>query len=485
MINPLLPVLALASLSVAKPLQSRNPAKRAEPTYPIVTCEAASWPTDELPEYISPQLPDSDLQDLISQINPDNIIATVEKLASFGTRHTLSTQNDTNRGIGAARDWLQSKYEEYAAESEGRMTVSIEGYEQQPDGDRVIFPVVIDNVVATLRGSDEPDRYYFISGHYDSRNSDPLNYEDDAPGADDDASGVAVSFELARIFARTTPRATIVFAAVAGEEQNLYGSGYMAETYKNNSINLAAMLNCDTVGSYKGDNGASSPNVIRLFAEGPPLTENDTVRAQRLSIGGENDSPARNLARFVHEVGENQYTEMNVSVIYRLDRFLRGGDHRPFLQQGFSAVRFTEPHEVYEHQHNDVRVEDGVQYGDLVEYVDKDYTARVAKVNAAALWSLSQAPGEPTAVYVNTTALDNNSQFVWSAPVDGAEGVDSYEVVWRPTNAPFWTNSVDVGNVLSATVPISKDNVIFGIRSVRQGYKSPAVLPFPLPSGDD
>lgn len=477
--------LALASLCYAVPLQSANPAKRDVISYPDLSCSSASWPSAQLPEYIQPQLPDADLQDIISQINPDNIRATIEKLVSFGTRHTLSTQTDPDRGIGAARDWLQSKYEEYAAESNGRMTVSIEGYEQQPDGDRVLFPVVINNVVATLMGSEEPDRTYFISGHYDSRRSDPNDYEGDAPGADDDASGVAVSLELARVFAKYKPRATIQFAAVAGEEQGLYGAQYAAQTFKNNSVNLAAMLNCDTVGSYKGDMGQEDPHVIRVFAQGPPLTENDTVAAQRLSIGGENDSPARNLGRFVHEVGENEYTEMNVSVIYRLDRFLRGGDHRPFLAAGFSAVRFTEPHEVYEHQHNDVRVEDGVQYGDLLEYVDAPYIARVAKVNAAALWSLSQAPGEPTSVYVNTTALDNNSQFVWEAPLDGPDAVESYEVVWRPTNAPFWTNSADVGNVYTATVPISKDNVIFGIRSVRAGYKSPAVLPFPLPTSSD
>ena len=301
------------------------------------------------------------------------------------------------------------------------------------------------------------------------------------------ASGVAISLELARVFAlsQTRPRASLVFVAVAGEEQNLYGSTYLAETYRNTSRNLAGMLNNDIVGSGTGDDGYEDPHTIRLFAEGPPSTENETVAAQRLSIGGENDSPARNLGRFIHEVAENEYTQMNVSVIYRLDRLLRGGDHRPFLKNGFSAVRFTEPHENYAHQHQDVRVEDGVQYGDLVEFVDVDYVARVAKVNAAAMWSLSQAPGEPTGVYVNTTALGNDSQFVWNPPVDGEDGVDSYEVVWRPTNAPFWTNSMDVGKVSTATVKISKDNVIFGVRSVRAGYKSPAVLPFPLPTGDD
>lgn len=279
------------------------------------------------------------------------------------------------------------------------------------------------------------------------------------------------------------PKATIVFVAVAGEEQGLYGSEFLAQTYKNNSVNVAGMFTNDIVGSSTGDDGTKDPHTIRLFAQGPPLTENSTQRSTRLTVGGENDSPARELGRFVHEVAANEYTEMNVSVIYRLDRYLRGGDHRPFLEAGYAAARFTEPMEDFKHQHQDVRVEDGVQYGDLPEFCDFDFISRVGKVNGAALWSLANAPGQPTNVYVNTTALDNNSQFIWEPPIGGGIGVSGYELVWRPTTAAFWTHAIDVGDVLTAKIDLSKDNVVFGIRSVGEGgYKSPAVFPFPLAS---
>ena len=281
------------------------------------------------------------------------------------------------------------------------------------------------------------------------------------------------------------PKATLVFVAVAGEEQGLYGSQYLAQTYQNSSVNVAGMFTNDIVGSPKGDDGYVDPYSIRLFAQGPPLTENETEAATRLSVGGENDSPARELGRFAYEVGTNKYTEMNVRLIYRLDRYLRGGDHRSFLEAGYAACRYTEPHEDYKHQHQDVRVEDGVQYGDLPEFCDFEYISRVGKVNGAVLWSLANAPGSPTNVYVNTTALSNDSQFVWEPPIGGGIGVTGYEIVWRPTDAPFWTHYVPVGNVLTATVNLSKDNVVFGIRSVGEGgYKSPAVFPFPLASDD-
>ena len=281
--------------------------------------------------------------------------------------------------------------------------------------------------------------------------------------------------------AQYKPRATIVFATVAAEEQGLYGSQFLAQTYKNNSVNVAGMFTNDIVGSSTGDDGFKDPYSIRLFAQGPPLTENETETATRLSVGGENDSPARELGRFAYEVGSNKYTEMNVRLIYRLDRYLRGGDHRPFLEAGFAACRFTEPAENYAHQHQDVRVEDGVQYGDLPEFCDFDFISRVGKVNGAVLWSLANAPGSPTNVLVNTTALDNDSQFIWDPPIGGGIGVTGYEIVWRPTIAPFWTHYIPVGNVLTYTVNLSKDNVVFGIRSVGVGgYRSPAVFPFPF-----
>lgn len=284
--------------------------------------------------------------------------------------------------------------------------------------------------------------------------------------------------EIARILATYKPASTIVLAAVAGEEQNLYGSRFMAQTYKNASVNVEGMYTNDIVGASRGDDGTYDPYTIRIFAQGPPTTETSAIRAQRLSIGGENDSPTRELARFTAEVASNSYTQMNIPIIYRADRFLRGGDHSSFLAAGYPAARFTEPMEDYKHQHQDVIVRDGVQYGDLPQFVDFEYVARVGKVNAAALWSLANAPGTPAGVTVNTTALSNQSQFSWRR--SNESNVAGYEIVWRPTNAPLWTHAIAVGDVSTATVGLSKDNVNFGVRAVgKNGYRSPAAYPFP------
>ncbi|KAL9595929.1 MAG: hypothetical protein Q9219_006155 [cf. Caloplaca sp. 3 TL-2023] len=365
----------------------------------------------------------------------------------------------------------------FAATSDGQMEVTVPSYIQGV-GPRVAFPVRISDVVATLKGSVDPGRYYVVSGHYDTRCSDPNDYTSDAPGADDDGSGVAISMELARIMATRRPAATIVFAAVAGEEQSLYGSRFLAQTYKNASVNVQGMFTNDIVGSSTADDGSKDPYNIRIFAEGSPTTESAARASSRATIGGENDSPARELARFVVGVAENNYTQMNIPVIYRRDRFLRGGDHTPFLEAGYTACRFTEPNEDYAHQHQDVRVENGTQYGDLVVFVDFDYVARVGKVNAAALWSLANAPALPQNVTVNATLLSNDSQFNWLTSDETL--LAGYELLWRSTDAPFWTHVVPLGNVNTATVDLSKDNVIFGIRAVgRNGYASPAAFPFP------
>jgi hypothetical protein len=284
--------------------------------------------------------------------------------------------------------------------------------------------------------------------------------------------------ELARILAKRKPSSTIILGAVAGEEQGLYGANHLAQTLKNSSTNVEAMLNNDIVGSSTGDRGQKDPFTVRIFAQGPPLTESQTITARRLQIGGENDSPARELARFSAEVAANEATEMGIAIQYRLDRFLRGGDHSAFLQAGYAAIRYTEPNEDFAHQHQDLRVENGTQYGDLIEFVDFEYTARVAKVNLATLWSLSQAPGQPRNVTVDTTVLDNDTRLKWV--VSEREEVEGYEVVWRATTAPLWTHVVGVGKTGSATLELSKDNVIFGVRAVgRNGYRSPAVYPFP------
>ncbi|ERF68403.1 zinc metalloprotease [Endocarpon pusillum Z07020] len=444
-------------------------------------CPAAPWPTRE-GYTITSRLPDSDLQAALAEISASNIKSYISDLVSFGTRHTLSTQNSsTTYGIGAARDYITDKMRTFAFASSGRMTVTVPSYTQPADGDRVLFPVRIADIVATLRGSETPDRYYVISGHYDTRCTDPNDYNCLSPGADDDASGVAVSMELARIMATRNPRSTLVFAAVAGEEQNLYGSNFLAQTYKNASVNVAGMFTNDIIGSSTGPDGTEEPHTIRLFAQGlPPAGVESAARAaSRLIVGGENDSPARELGRFIVETAQNAYTGMkNIALIYRLDRYLRGGDHLPFLRAGYlSSVRFTEPIEDYRHQHQNVRIDNvtGEQYGDLEEFLDYDFIARVGRVNLAAMWSLSEAPAAPANVSIDATALTNNSTFTW---LPGNEtGVAGYEVVWRPSVSPYWTHAIPVGLVQRATVQVSKDDVVFGVRAVgTNGYKSPAVF---------
>ncbi|KAI1504400.1 hypothetical protein F5X99DRAFT_372189 [Biscogniauxia marginata] len=501
-------VLATAALTAAAPAPhtSRNPAAvllllpprgepPAAPPSSTYACPSTSWPPNTIGRANEPQAPSADLASILARVDASRIEATIRKLASFGTRHTLSAQNSSSRGIGAARDWIRDEFRRHAAASgDGRLTVATPGYVQPADGNRVLFPTLISDVVATLRGTEADgegggsNRLYVVSGHYDTRNSDVLDYEGDAPGADDDASGVAVSLELARVMSLPShprPRASIAFAAVAGEEQGLLGARFLAQTYANATPRVAVegMFTNDIVGSPTGDDGASDPRVVRLFAQGlPPLAVEDAAtREARLGIGGENDTPARNLARLVKEVAENPATGMNVSVVYRLDRYLRGGDHRPFLEAGYAhAARFTEPREDFRHQHQDVRVEGGVQYGDLPEFCDFGFVARVARVNGAALWSLANSPGVPANVKVDTSALGNNSTLYWDPPAAGEAAVGSYEVVWRATNAPFWTDVVDVGLVNEVTLALSKDNVVFGVRAKSvDGYRGVAVLPFP------
>ncbi len=407
----------------------------------------------------------------------DRIEATVRRLVAFGTRHTLPDQDDPGRGIGAARDWIYAQMQSYAAHSGGRMTVEKQSYVQQP-ASRIPTPTRITNVVATLRGSTDPDRVYVVSGHYDSRVTDVMDATSDAPGADDDASGVAVSMELARVLSRHRPEATIVFAAVAGEEQGLYGSTHLAEQLKQAGKDVQAMFTNDIVGSSTADDGSRDRRSVRLFAEGVPSDETPQQAAVRRAVGGENDSPARQLARFVGEVADNRETRMRVRVVYRRDRYLRGCDHIPFLERAFPAARFTEPNEDYAHQHQDVRVEDGRQYGDLPEFCDFGYTARVAKVNAATLWSLAVAPGTPRNVKVLTAELTNDTELTWDA--DPGPGVHHYEVVWRPTTEDRWTHAIGAGRETRARVDLSKDNVFFGVRAVgRRGHRSPAAFPAP------
>ncbi|MEW2445555.1 M20/M25/M40 family metallo-hydrolase [Micromonospora marina] len=424
-----------------------------------------------------PQRPGHELTALLREIDSRRIEAVVRRLAAFGTRHTLSSQTDPVRGIGAARDWIHAQMIGYAAASGGRMSVELQSYVQQP-ASRIPVPTTVTNVVATLRGDVTPERVYVITGHYDSRATDVMDAVSDAPGADDDASGVAVVMELARVLATRRTEATIVLAAVAAEEQGLYGSAYLAAQLKAAGADVQAMFSNDIVGSSTADDGTRDPRTVRLFAEGVPTAETPAEAGVRQSVGGENDSPSRQLARFVTGVAENAATGMDVRVIYRRDRYLRGSDHISFLREGWPAGRFTEPNEDFAHQHQDVRVVDGVQYGDLPEFCDFGYITRVARVNAATLWSLAQAPGTPKGVTVVTTNLTNDTTLRWQR---GSEpDLAGYEVVWRETTADQWQKVLPVGDVTEVTIDLSKDNVFFGVRAVdRAGHRSPVAFPRP------
>jgi len=423
-----------------------------------------------------PQRPDRQLRAMLREIDPARIEAIVTQLAGFGTRHTLSTQDDPVRGIGAARDWIYEQMQRYAQTSDGRMTVELQSF-IQPVSPRVPVPTRITNIVATLRGASSPDRVYVVTGHYDSRVTDVMNATSDAPGADDDASGVAAVMEMARVFATRPTEATVVFAAVAGEEQGLYGSDHLAQVFKDANTDIQAMFSNDIVGTGDAHDGTRpDPRTVRLFVEGVPTSETAAQGDLRRSIGGENDGPSRQLGRFVRDVAENPETGMKIRVVWRRDRYLRGSDHLSFLLRGYPAGRFTEPRENFQHQHQDVRVDNGVQFGDLVRYVDFWYVARVARVNAATLWSLAQGPSTPKGVVIDTTQLTNQTTLRWQANTE--TDLAGYEVVWRESTAPDWEHVARIGDATSVTIDISKDNVQFGIRAVdRDGHHSPATAP--------
>jgi hypothetical protein len=420
------------------------------------------------------------IANIVREIDAHNIEATIKKLVSFGTRNTLSEQNDPSRGIGAARDWLYSEFLKAAAQSSGRMTVEKQSFEQQK-AQRVPQPTIITNIVATLKGSqpEAADRVYVVSGHYDSMCSSPTDAKCDAPGANDDASGAAAVLEMARVMAKYEFDATIVFMTVAGEEQGLLGSTHFAEQAKEKNWNVDAMLDNDIVGNTLGGNGVRDRGTVRVFSEGVPSNETTAEATTRRSVGGENDSASRQLARYIKETTEEYVPQMKVMLVYRRDRYGRGGDHIPFLERGYPAVRFTEVNEEFRHQHQNVRVENGVQYGDLPQFVDFAYVANVARVNAAALASLAWAPSRPKGVVILTARLSNDTDLKWEPNKE--PDLAGYEIVWRDTTSPVWTNSKAVGNVTSFTMKgMSKDNYFFGVRAIdKDGNRSPVSYPKP------
>lgn len=447
----------------------------------LIVNSATAQMAGSTPKLTHTRVTSEQISRIVPEIDSRNIEKTIRKLVSFGTRNTLSAQEDPKRGIGAARDWLFSEFSKIAVASGGRMIVTKQTFEQ-PKAARVPQPTMITNVVATLKGTqpESEGRTYVVSGHYDSMCTSPTDAICDAPGANDDASGTAAVLEMARVMAKYKFDATIVFMAVAGEEQGLLGSTYFAEQAKQKGMDVEAMFTNDIIGSSLGGNGVRDGQTVRVFSEGVPSNEKPDEATVRRGVGGENDSASRQLARFIKETSESYVPGMRVTMVYRRDRYLRGGDHIPFLERGFAAVRFTEPNEDYRHQHQNVRSENGGQYGDLPQFDDFKYIANVARVNAASLAMLALAPARPKNAGLVTARLTNDTELKWDANKEA--DLTGYEIVWRDTTSPFWAHSRWVGAVTSYTMKgMSKDNYFFGVRAVdKQGNKSPVSFPRPL-----
>jgi hypothetical protein len=433
------------------------------------------------PEHVKPVL-DKNIVGLVSQISVDSIRSYILKMVSFGTRHSLSDTISDTKGIGAARRWVASKFKQFALANKADMTVMLDPYKLDPNPrqPRINRPVTMKNVLGTLKGSDpSDDRVLLISGHLDSRNSEIMDSIGLAPGANDDASGVAVVMELARVMSSKRFPCTIIFMAVQGEEQGLVGARHMAGKLKRNGENLIAMLNNDIVGnSVASETGDKNDKTIRLFSEMIPAVETDDQTSARTALKSENDSPSRQLARYIKEVAEPYAKNFTVTLNARPDRFLRGGDHTPFNQLGFTAVRFTEFNEDFTHQHQNVRMENNIQYGDLPEFVDYNYTANVARINLAALASLALAPDQPAKVTMKIN-LGNITHLTWQAPTSGPKP-KGYYIVMRETLQPLWEKKVFV-NDTKISLPFSKDNYFFAVQSVSEsGHVSQVAMPVPV-----
>jgi hypothetical protein len=419
----------------------------------------------------------------LREVSAGRIQQTIEKLVSFNNRSTLSARDEESikagKGIGAAREWIKAEFERYAKECGGCLEVKTDTFTEQPI-ERIPKPTEITNVYAVLRGADpkQAERIVLVTGHYDTRNSDNGNVTDPAPGANDDASGTAVSLECARVLSRASSRlkfpATIIFLTVAGEEQGLNGSKHFAKMAKEQGWKIEAVLNNDIVGGNLG--AEQDAGVVRVFSEGLPAAATEAEIRRIRTLGGESDSTSRELARYIADVGRSYDAGVKPLLIFRLDRFLRGGDHYSFNQQGFAAVRFTEFREDFNRQHQNVRTENGIEYGDLPKFVNFEYVAHVARLNAATLASLASAPAPPASVKMVTKDLDNNTTLTWQASI----GSSAYEIVWRSTSAPDWEYVQPVTTGARATLKVSKDNVIFGVRTVDSaGHRSLLVVPEP------
>lgn len=422
---------------------------------------------------------DLEIESMVNEISADSLKKYDVKLVSFGTRHTMSTQTDPNRGIGAARNYVLKKFKQFSQGSGGRLNAYIDKTTLRAGMDRIDRDVTLGNVMAELKGTDpNDDRIFIVSGHLDSRRSDVMDSIGDAPGANDDLSGVVGVMEMARIMSKHEFPATIIFVAVSGEEQGLFGSQFLADRAKKENWNVVAMINNDMIGG----NDSNLTNIVdntrvRVYSEGIPLKRNTEDVERIVKLGLENDSPSRQLARYTKEVGERYIDNLQIDLEYRTDRFFRGGDHLPFMNNGFTAIRLVERYENYNHQHQDVRVENGIQYGDLVEFVDFEYVRKNTGVNLSVFSNLLKAPGAPLNAHIKMRGLNNHTTLAWDNPkYHKAEG---YYVLMRPTNSPVWQRKYYTTKQ-EITLPYLLDNYIFGIQSVsKTGNESLIIIPSP------
>jgi len=422
---------------------------------------------------------DKEIDQMVKEVSADSLQSYIRKMVGFGTRNTLSTQKDSKRGIGAARNWVLQKFNEFAKQSNGRLTATIDASLYKADKRRVDHDINLGNVLATLKGTDPNDkRVFLISGHLDNMRTNVMDSLEDAPGANDDASGVAAVLESARILSKHGFPTTIIFMAVSGEEQGLLGANYMAGKAKQGNWIIEAVLNNDIMGSnHSNETNIIDNTRIRVFSEGLPAFETEKSAKQIRQYGWENDGKARQLARYVKEIGERYVENIEVVIVYRNDRFLRGGDHTPFVEQGFAAVRFTEMNENYYHQHQDVRKENGIQYGDLPEFMDFEYLRKNTAINLANLANLAKAPGMPEEVKVDTKRLSNFTYLTWKAPKTGK--TKGYYILMRETTSAFWQKKFFTSD-LEMKLLYSKDNYFFAVQSVSEsGNESLPVMPTP------
>ena len=416
-----------------------------------------------------------DFYTIINGVSEDRIEQDIATLAGFGTRHTLSDTLSNKRGIGAARRWIFNEFQSIAKNCDGCIQVSYQKNYNEPDGRRIVKPVWINNVIAIQRGSKYPNRFVIMSGDIDSRISDPNNYTDDSPGANDNASGMAGTIEAARVLSQYSFENSIIYAGLAGEEQGLYGGKGLAQYAQEQGWEIIGILNNDMIGNIKGVDGVIDNRTFRIFSEPTPANESERARKSRRFYGGEVDGISRQLARYIHKTVKTYMPEMNPKMIYRLDRFGRGGHHRPFNDVGYAGVRIMEAHENYTQQHQDIREENGIAYGDVLEAVNFGYATKLTAVNAINLAALAWAPPAVKELSIGGV-VEASAKFKWSKQND--ENIAGYKIYWRDTTSPTWDNSRFVGNVTEATLEgIVIDNYFFGVSTVgKNGIESPVVF---------